>query len=109
MDKPTIQEVTFNNLPEAIQVLLQKVEKLERQLSQKQAPVKLPRIIPMAKAVELTGRSANALRIQISQGNLKSIKKDGYHYFDTEYLLSWMEGKTGAPKKDSSEILVASR
>lgn len=44
-------------------------------------------------AAEITSKSPNALRVQISQGNLKSVKRGSRHYFEREYLERWLAGE----------------
>lgn len=53
---------------------------------------KQPKFITMKEAEFMTGRSANALRVQISLGHLKSVKQGSRHYFDREYLENWISG-----------------
>ncbi|MFC4212146.1 hypothetical protein ACFOWA_13180 [Pedobacter lithocola] len=52
----------------------------------------LPKYVDINGAAEITSKSPNALRIQISLGNLKSIKKGTRNYFDREYLENWISG-----------------
>ena len=87
-----------------------RISKLEKELSERQSPDPLPAIVPIKKAAEILGKTPNAIRIAISQGRLKSVKKGKNHYFETQYLMDWMAGKVDSkPKEDPSEILVSSR
>jgi hypothetical protein len=59
----------------------------------------LPKTAPQTKyvdingAAEITSKTPNALRVQISLGNLKAIKKGSRLYFEREYLERWIAGE----------------
>lgn len=57
-----------------------------------QAAIELPKYVNTKGAEKITGKSANALRVQISLGNLQSIKKGSRHYFERSYLEQWLAG-----------------
>lgn len=85
--------ITFDTLPKYISILLDKVERLEGLMcaSQSQKTI-LPKYVDINGASEITSKSPNALRVQISLGNLKAIKKGSRNYFDREYLENWIAG-----------------
>lgn len=88
-------KITFDNLPQAIELLLKKVDSLEKALTiQAKSEEKLPSTIPLKKAAELAGKTANALRVQISLGNLKCLHRGSRIYLDTEYFQQWLRGET---------------
>ena len=98
-------EVTFNTLPTAIEVLIHKVDKLEKAFNaQRKAPEPLPTTIPLKKAAEISGKTPNALRVQISLGNLKCLHRGSRVYLDTEYFQRWLRGED-EPGNDPRDIL----
>jgi hypothetical protein len=46
-------------------------------------------------ASKILSKSPNAIRVQISKGNLVSIKKGNRNYFEVEYLENWLSGHIG--------------
>jgi hypothetical protein len=62
------------------------------QQAKEKETVELSRFVNTKGAAELTGKTTNAIRVQISLGNLKSIKKGSRHYFEREYLEQWILG-----------------
>ncbi len=94
--------ITHSNFPEYLEHLFTKIERIEHVVLNlpTKSTTPLPRYIPMKEAEKVAGKSANALRVQISLGKLKSIKKGSRHYFDREYLENWIAGNVneeGAP------------
>ncbi len=87
-----------NPIANPFEILLEKLSIIEAQnsklieLLEKPQSDDKPRFINMKEAEIVAGKSANALRVQISLGNLKSIKKGSRHYFDREYLENWISG-----------------
>jgi hypothetical protein len=53
----------------------------------------LTKFVDINGAAEITSKTPNALRVQISLGNLKSTKKGSRHYFEREYLEKWIAGE----------------
>jgi len=98
-----MESLTFDQMPAAIGKLNDKIDRLELLISNLSAPSTLPssKYVDINGAAEITSKSPNALRVQISLGNLKSIKKGSRHYFEREYLENWIAGydnKKGASK-----------
>jgi hypothetical protein len=86
-------EITFEQLPALIGKLYSKIENIENMLaSQPTAATPLSKYVDINGASEITSKSPNALRVQISLGNLKSIKKGSRNYFEREYLEQWLSG-----------------
>ena len=52
-----------------------------------------PKYVDVNGAAKILSKSPNAIRVQVSLGNLKSFKKGSRNYFDVEYLESWLAGK----------------
>ncbi len=97
-------KITFDNLPLAIELLLEKVNKIEASLSKEQAQEPLPPTIPLKKAAEISGKTPNALRVQISIGNLKCMHRGSRIYLDTDYFQRWLRGED-EPESNPLEIL----
>jgi hypothetical protein len=93
------EKITFDSLPYAIRLLLEKIEKIERVLSEKYEVETLPEIIPIKKAAEIAGKTPNALRVQISIGNLNCIRKGGRIFFNTKEFLGWLRGDELEPEE----------
>ena len=49
-------------------------------------------------AAIITSKTPNALRVQVSLGNLKAVKKQSRLYFEREYLERWIAGETSEEK-----------
>lgn len=88
-DKPT-----WDAMPEIVLNLYNKLENIERMFSalnvKQNAPIS--KYVDINGAAEVTGKTPNALRVQISLGNLKSNKKGSRHYFERSYLEQWLSG-----------------
>jgi hypothetical protein len=65
------------------------------QLKEAKEPPQSPKYVDINGAARITSKSTNALRVQISLGNLKSFKRGSRHYFDREYLEKWLTGDSG--------------
>jgi hypothetical protein len=83
---------TWDAMPEFVLNMYNKLENIERMFSELHEKQNAPKYVNMKGAEEVTGKSANALRVQISLGNLKSIKKGSRHYFERSYLEEWLTG-----------------
>lgn len=98
-------KITFDNLPQAVELLLNKVDSLERALNlNAPAPEPLPATIPLKQAAQLAGKTPNALRVQISLGNLKCLHRGSRIYLDTAYFQRWIRGEK-EPENNPLEIL----
>jgi hypothetical protein len=88
-----MENLTFEKVPQAISEILAKIERIEALAFIKDnSPQQLPKFVDINGAAVITSKSPNALRIQISLGNLKSVKRGSRHYFDREYLENWLSG-----------------
>jgi len=85
--------LTFEQLPALIGQLYAKIENIESMLAGQSAQVTpLPKYVDINGASQITSKSPNALRVQVSLGNLIAIKKGSRNYFDREYLEEWLSG-----------------
>lgn len=85
--------LSFEQIPTAIGELLDRLERIENILANQPSPTNAqPKYVDINGAAAITSRTPNALRVQISLGNLKSIKKGSKHYFEREYLEKWIAG-----------------
>lgn len=85
--------VSFETMPIFIGKILAEIEGLKTMLASPQAnQSELPKYVDINGAAVITSKTPNALRVQISLGNLKSIKKGSRNYFDREYLENWISG-----------------
>ena len=99
------EKITLESLPQAVAILLEKVSRIEAALAAKeQVQEQLPPTIPLKKAAELAGKTPNALRVQISLGNLNPLHVGNRIYLDTAYFQRWMRGEE-EPESDPREIL----
>lgn len=98
------QKLTFENLPKAIETLLEKVNRIESALFKDEEEIPLPPYISVKQAAELAGTTANALRIKISTGKLKGFHRGSRIYIDTQYFKRWLLGEEDA-EIDPREIL----
>lgn len=87
------EKITFDSLPEAISLLLEKVERIERALEKKNQYSNLPPILDIKKAAELAGRTENAIRCQVKLGNIPYFKRDRRLHFETDKFLAWIRGE----------------
>jgi hypothetical protein len=93
METATIEQplITFDQLPNLIGKLYSKIENIEKLLaSQPTAATPLSKYVDIKGASEITGKTPNALRVQISHGNLQSIKNGSRHCFERSYLEQWL-------------------
>lgn len=88
-----LDKITFDSLPEAITLLLQKVERIERALEEKNKTNGLPPILDVKGAAELSGRTENAIRCQVKLGKIPHFKKDRRLHFETDKFLGWLRGE----------------
>jgi hypothetical protein len=86
MNKP-LYTLSVGEFTELINGLL-----ASQQAEPKQERSELKKFVDINGAAEITSKSPNALRVQISLGNLKSIKKGARHYFERSYLEAWLTG-----------------
>lgn len=99
------EKLTLESLPQAIAILLEKVSRIEAALVAKElAQEQLPPTIPLKKAALLSGKTPNALRVQISLGKLKCHHIGSRIYLDTAYFQGWLRGEEEL-KSDPREIL----
>jgi hypothetical protein len=89
-----MENVTFEQIPTLIGQLFAKIERIEQYTCNIAPHLEKPlsKYVDINGAAEITSKTPNALRVQISLGNLKSIKKGSRHYFDREYLEHWIVG-----------------
>ncbi len=89
-----MEVITHSNFPEYIGQLLAKIDRIETIIASYPISHEQPqtKYVAMKEAERITSKSANALRVQISLGNLRSIKKGSRHYFEREYLEKWIVG-----------------
>ena len=87
-----MEQLRFEDLPKAMETLIYEVRTLRQELNEVRGKSILPRTLSMRQASEFTGKSQAALRNHIYSGSLKSIRKGSRHYFDREYLESWLRG-----------------
>ncbi|WP_288882558.1 helix-turn-helix domain-containing protein [Pedobacter panaciterrae] len=99
-----MENITFEKLPAIIGQLYTKIEHIENMLAnQPTSAPKQSKYVDMKGAAEITSKSPNALRVQISLGKLKSIKKGSRHYFEREYLEKWLSGNLQGAELTESE------
>ncbi|RZJ78514.1 MAG: hypothetical protein EOO20_27780 [Chryseobacterium sp.] len=96
-----MEAITFEQMPAAICRLNDKLDRLESLLVNLSvpSPSTLPKYVDIKGAADITSKTPNALRVQISCGNLKSIKRGSRHYFERDYLEKWISGETAETKK----------
>jgi hypothetical protein len=58
-------------------------------------PIEKPKYVDINGAAKILSKSPNAIRVQMSLGNIKSFKKGSRNYFEVEYLENWLAGKDG--------------
>lgn len=92
-------EITFEQIPKTLGILLQKIENLESLLTEKKQDF-LPPKLNINRAASFASRTPNALRIQVSLGNLKVSKVGNRLYFETEYLKKWINGELPEQQPD---------
>ncbi|WP_295714762.1 hypothetical protein [Mucilaginibacter sp.] len=85
-------ESTFENLPKIIAQLFSKVERIENLLATPKVVPAFPKWVEINGASKITSKTPNALRVQVSLGNLKAVKRGSRLYFDSEYLEKWVSG-----------------
>lgn len=90
-----LEGLTLEQMPSLLCQLFLKIERIEHftcnQISEAQQK-ELPKHVDINGASVITSKTPNALRVQISLGNLKSTKKGSRHYFEREYLERWIAG-----------------
>jgi hypothetical protein len=87
--------VNHSNAPLYLGKILDELRELRNEIAQIPAvkTASLPKYVEINEAAKIVSKTPNALRVQISLGNLKSIKKGSRHYFEREYLEDWIAGK----------------
>jgi excisionase family DNA binding protein len=100
-------EINFNNLPEAVGVLIQKVENLEQLLQQKQiAEVELPdRIDSMEEACKITGLGKSKIYKLTSTDGIPHKLMGNRLVFSRSELLAWLETNTVTRQPKSKTVL----
>ena len=89
-----MEAITFDQMPAALSRLNDKIDRLESLITNLSpaTSITLSKYVDINGASDITSKSPNALRVQISLGNLKSTKKGSRHYFEREYLERWISG-----------------
>ncbi|MBB6327110.1 hypothetical protein FHS59_002738 [Algoriphagus iocasae] len=95
MSPAQVEQLIANSVAKGIQMAL-------GSNGQKSEP--LPPTIPLKKAAEISGKTPNALRVQISIGNLKCMHRGSRIYLDTDYFQRWLRGED-EPESNPLEIL----
>ena len=89
---PTARTVNFNNLPEQVAELHDKIDRLLLMQSEnKPAPPcnKIP--VGIARACEITGLARPTIYSLAPKGEIPNFKKGGRLYFYEDELLAWIE------------------
>lgn len=104
-----LDKITFDNLPQAVSMLLEKLDRIERSLDEKNKTQGLPPILDIKGAAELSGRTENAIRCQVSLGNIPYFKRDRRLHFETDKFLAWMRGEKIEDHSDPLDLLEKNR
>ncbi len=97
-------EINFNNLPEAVGLLLQKIENLENLMQVKQSPVVVEcDRLNINEAEDVTGYSKSTLY----KGKVPCKKMGKKLVFSRKELIAWMESQTIGPVSNKSNVLNA--
>lgn len=94
-------EVSHNNLPEAVSLLLSRIDQLEQKINTlSESPgTESPEILNVAQAAEFLGLQLNTLRIKASRKELAYIKRNGRLYFNRADLVAYLQAGR-QPAKD---------
>ena len=85
--------LTALTTPEVRAMFREELERFFENFEPKQT-TQLPKYVNIHEAAKIAGKTENALRVQVSLGKLKSIKKGNRHYFERDYLERWIAGET---------------
>lgn len=84
--------LTSLTTPEIRQLFKEELEKYFEQNPISNTSEKL-KYVDINGAAKILSKSPNAIRVQVSLGNLKSFKKGSRNYFEVDYLENWLAGK----------------
>jgi len=87
-----MENLTFEKLPSAVANIIDRLQNIEMLVRAQSQEAPKPKYVDIKGAVEITSKSANALRVQVSLGNIKAFKRGSRLYFDREYLERWLIG-----------------
>lgn len=88
-----MQKVTFESLPSAIGLIIDKIEKIEELLNyEKQSNLDPTRkLLNITQAAELTGIKKNTLYLYTSRNKIPHSKRANKLFFFEDDLISWIE------------------
>ena len=99
-------EINFNNLPEAVGLLIQKVENLVSLMQTKQAPEKVEfDRIKIEEASNITGYGKSKMYKLTSENKIPHKLMGNRLIFSRKELLEWLDSKTVEPVSGNNNVL----
>ncbi len=89
-----VKEMCFDNLPEAVGLLIEKVESLEKMLMEKPVhhqPTQTKQLLTVREAAEFLSLAVPTVYSMVSRGDLPHMKRSKRLYFDREELMSYLK------------------
>lgn len=88
-----IYSLTHNDLPQAVSMLLQKMEKLEKLIEQANSEPEndVDDIMDVEQAATFLKRKKNTIYRYVSSGTIPHIKSEGKLLFNKERLTKWLQ------------------
>jgi excisionase family DNA binding protein len=84
--------LTFNNLPEAITLLLEEVKGIKELLKNHKQAEQPDEIMTIEEAATFTKLTKTTIYSKVSDGTIPSNKRGGRLYFSKDELTNWIKG-----------------
>ena len=86
-------KISFDNLPEAVGLLLEKLDKIEKKLEEQtipQTPKTKKQLLSVREAAELLNLAVPTVYSMVSRGALPYMKRSKHLYFDRDELIAYI-------------------
>jgi len=99
-----MEKLTFNDIPEALAMILEKLDTLERAIST-MALDSGKEYLSTTEAAEFIDKTPNALRLMVFNGQIASHKRENGKklYFRKQDLIEWMASGKRMSEKEREE------
>jgi len=99
-----MNKYTFEQLPELVGKLIEKVEAIEQLLSEKPEPIEMDEIFTVEQASVFLRLAIPTIYTKVCRGELPADKPGKRLYFKKSELLKWMDSGKKSTNKDSNVL-----
>ncbi|MDR6941397.1 helix-turn-helix domain-containing protein [Mucilaginibacter pocheonensis] len=107
-----MEKLTFEQLPQAVSLLLEKVQRIEALLEGQQNPA-IPEMMDVSEAADILKLSVAALYSKVCRGEIPYYKPGRRLYFKKDELVAWMSKTRRKPnfeiRQEAEEYLIKKR